>query len=442
MKNTLLIKKKINSFNKSISVSGDKSLSIRCAIMASQAIGKSKFFNLLDSEDVNNTLLSIRKLGIKVIKKKNYCEIYGNGLNGFSFNENTKINAQNSGTFARLILGVIAKTDKNVFLHGDRSLSKRDFSRVIEPLNKFGVKINSNNNKLPIKVLGTKYLRPIDYVEKKGSAQVKSCIMLAALNTPGITKIKCKPSRNHTELLFKFLNLNLKINKTNKYDLIYIKGEKQYKSFNYKIPGDISSASFFIVLTLLSKKSKLILKNININKTRTGIIDILKKMNAKIILKNKKKYKGEQVSDIHVYSSDNLKSIKCPKEMNSRLIDELPLIFLVCAKAKGISYFENLDELRHKESDRLKLSSNFLKMIGIENKINKNSFRIKGNPNLFLSKDYTVKNFMKDHRIFMLSCIAALTLGGKWKIHDKDSINTSFPNFLKILKKLGGVLNK
>ncbi len=442
MKNTLLIKKKINSFNKSISVSGDKSLSIRCAIMASQAIGKSKFFNLLDSEDVNNTLLSIRKLGIKVIKKKNYCEIYGNGLNGFSFNENTKINAQNSGTFARLILGVIAKTDKNVFLHGDRSLSKRDFSRVIEPLNKFGVKINSNNNKLPIKVLGTKYLRPIDYVEKKGSAQVKSCIMLAALNTPGITKIKCKPSRNHTELLFKFLNLNLKINKTNKYDLIYIKGEKQYKSFNYKIPGDISSASFFIVLTLLSKKSKLILKNININKTRTGIIDILKKMNAKIILKNKKKYKGEQVSDIHVYSSDNLKSIKCPKEMNSRLIDELPLIFLVCAKAKGISYFENLDELRHKESDRLKLSSNFLKMIGIENKINKNSFKIKGNPNLFLSKDYIVKNFMKDHRIFMLSCIAALTLGGKWKIHDKDSINTSFPNFLKILKKLGGVLNK
>ena len=358
-------------------------------------------------------------------------------MNGFSFNENTKINAQNSGTFARLILGVLAKTDKNIFLHGDRSLSKRDFSRVIEPLNKFGVKINSNNNKLPIKVLGTKYLRPIDYVEKKGSAQVKSCIMLAALNTPGITKIKCKPSRNHTELLFKFLNLNLKINKTNKYDLIYIKGEKQYKSFNYKIPGDISSASFFIVLTLLSKKSKLILKNININKTRTGIIDILKKMNAKIILKNKKKYKGEQVSDIHVYSSDNLKSIKCPKEMNSRLIDELPLIFLVCAKAKGISYFENLDELRHKESDRLKLSSNFLKMIGIENKINKNSFKIKGNPNLFLSKDYIVKNFMKDHRIFMLSCIAALTLGGKWKIHDKDSINTSFPNFLKIIKKIG-----
>ena len=437
MKNFLLIKKKINSFKKSIVISGDKSLSIRCVIMASQAMGKSKIFNLLDSEDVNNALIAIKKLGIKVVKKKNHCEIHGNGLNGFSFKENTRINAQNSGTFARLILGVLAKTNKKIVLEGDKSLSNRDFTRVIEPLNKFGVKVNSHNNKLPLKVLGTEYLRPIDYVELKGSAQVKSCIMLAALNTPGITKIKCKPSRNHTELMFKFLKLNLNVQKKNKYDLISVRGEKQYKNFNYKVPGDISSASFFIVLTLLSKNSKLIIKNINVNTTRTGIIDILKRMNAKIILKNKRQYKGEQISDIHVYSSNNLKSIKCPKDFNSRLIDELPLIFLVCAKAKGTSFFQNLDELRHKESDRLTLSSKFLKKIGIKNQVNKNSIMIKGNPNLSLSKDFTIKNFMKDHRIFMLSCIAAFTLGGKWKIYDKDSINTSFPKFLSTLKKLG-----
>ena len=438
MKNFLLIKKKINSFNKSIVISGDKSLSIRCVIMASQAMGKSKIFNLLDSEDVNNALIAIKKLGIKVVKKENHCEIHGNGLNGFSFKENTRINAQNSGTFARLILGVLAKTNKKIVLEGDKSLSNRDFTRVIEPLNKFGVKVNSHNNKLPLKVLGTEYLRPIDYVELKGSAQVKSCIMLAALNTPGITKIKCKPSRNHTELMFKFLKLNLNIQKKNNHDVISIKGGKQYKSFNYKVPGDISSASFFIVLTILSKNSKLIIKNINVNTTRTGIIDILKMMNAKIFLKNKRQYKGEQISDIHVYSSNNLKSIKCPKDFNSRLIDELPLIFLVCAKAKGTSFFQNLDELRHKESDRLTLSSKFLKKIGIKNQVNKNSIMIKGNPNLSLSKDFTIKNFMKDHRIFMLSCIAAFTLGGKWKIYDKDSINTSFPKFLSTLKKLGG----
>ena len=307
-----------------------------------------------------------------------------------------------------------------------------------DALNEFGMKVNSRNNKLPLKVLGTEYLRPIDYVELKGSAQVKSCIMLAALNTPGITKIKCKPSRNHTELMFKFLKLNLNIQKKNNHDVISIKGGKQYKSFNYKVPGDISSASFFIVLTILSKNSKLIIKNINVNTTRTGIIDILKMMNAKIFLKNKRQYKGEQISDIHVYSSNNLKCIKCPKDFNSRLIDELPLIFLVCAKAKGTSYFQNLDELRHKESDRLNLSSKFLKMMGIKNQVNKNSIMIKGNPNLSLSKHFTIKNFMKDHRIFMLSCIAAFALGGKWKIYDKDSINTSFPKFLSTLKKLGG----
>ena len=438
MKNILLIKKKINSFSNSISVSGDKSLSIRWAIMSAQALGKSKAYNLLNSEDVNNTLIALQKLGIKVVRRKSYCEIFGNGLNGFNFNENTIINAQNSGTFARLILGVIAKTKKKIILKGDNSLSNRDFSRVIEPLNKFGVKITSRNNKLPLKVYGNEYLRPINYQELKGSAQVKSCIMLAALNTPGITKIKCIPSRNHTELLFKYLKLNINIKKKNKFDIIKIKGGKQYKGFNYKIPGDISSASFFIVLTLLSNNSKLVIKNVNVNKTRTGIIDILKKMNGKIIIKNKREYKGEQVADIHVKSSNNLKSIKCSKKMNSRLIDELPLIFLVCAKARGISYFQNLDELRHKESDRLKLSSNFLNMIGIKNNINFNSFKIKGNPNLFLTKNFTIKNFFKDHRIFMLSCIAALTLGGKWKIHDKDSINTSFPNFLKTIKKLGG----
>ena len=438
MKNILLVQNKIDSFNNSINVSGDKSLSIRWAIMSAQALGRSKAFNLLDSEDVNNALIAIKKLGIKVVKKKNYCEIFGNGLNGFSFDENTSINAQNSGTFARLILGVIAKTNKKIILSGDKSLSKRDFSRVIEPLNKIGVTIVSKNNKLPLQVRGTEYLRPIKHLELKGSAQVKSCIMLAALNTPGITEIKCKPSRNHTELLFKYLKLNIKIIKKPKYELITIKGGKQYKNFNYRIPGDISSASFFIVLTILSNNSKLIIKNINVNKTRTGIIDILKKMNAKISLKNKREYKGELVADIEVMSSNKLKSIKCPKEMNSRLIDELPLIFLVCAKAKGISYFENLDELRHKESDRLKMSSNFLNMIGIKNNIKLNSFKINGNPNLLLSKNYNVKNFLKDHRIFMMSCVAALTLGGKWKIHDQDSINTSFPDFLKTIKKLGG----
>ena len=442
MINSVSISNKINKFNYTINnISGDKSLSIRWALMASQAIGKSKGFNILNSEDVNNTITSLKKLGIKIKKKRNYCEIFGKGLNSFSYKNNTTINAGNSGTFARLIMGVLASSKNSVIIKGDKSLSSRDFGRVIKPLNLFGVQINSKKNKLPLKIRGNSFLRPINYFEKKGSAQVKSCIMLSALNTFGETTIKCKKSRDHTEKLFKYLNLPIKINKNKNFEIIKIKGKKQYKGFDYKIPGDISSASFFIALTLLGNNSKILLKNINVNKSRTGILDILKKMNAKIKLKNKKIYKGESIADISISSSSKLKAINCPASFNARCIDEFLIIFLICAKAKGVSYFRNLKELRNKESDRLKISINFLKMIGIKAVSKSDNLKIYGNPDLKLKKSYIVKNFKKDHRVFMMSCVAALTLGGKWKILDKDSINSSFPKFLKMLKNIGAKIN-
>jgi len=438
MKKYVLINGKIKKFKKKITVSADKSLSIRWVLMAAQAVGQSIAYNLLNSDDVNNALNAVKKLGVKVIRKKNLCQINGVGLNGFSLKNNTIIDAGNSGTLARLIIGVLAKSNKTIVLKGDKSLSKRDFSRVIRPLKKFGLSFKLSKNNLPLKFKGTNYLSPIKYEELKGSAQVKSCILLAALNTPGKTIIRCLPSRDHTERLFKFLNLPIKIKKNKKYETIELTGQKQFGGFNYRIPGDISSSAFFIVLTLLSKNSEIKIKNININKSRTGIIEILQKMNAKVKLKNKKIYNEEKVSDIVIKSSKNLKSINCSTEMNSRSIDELIIIFLVCAKAKGISYFKNIQELRHKESDRLKLSANFLKMIGIKVEETISTLKIYGNPNLELNKSYIVKNYMKDHRIFMMSCIAALTFGGKWKIHDPDSIKTSFPTFLKIIKDLGG----
>ena len=223
--------------------------------------------------------------------------------------------------------------------------------------------------------------------------------------------------------------------------IIKIIGKKQYKGFDYKVPGDISSASFFIALTLLIKNSKILLKNINVNKSRTGIIDILKKMNVKVKLKNKKIYNGEPIADIFIKSTNKIKAINCPSSYNSRSIDEFLIIFLICAKAKGVSYFRGLKELRNKESDRLKIAINFLKMIGIKAISKSNNLKIYGNPNLKLKKTFVVKNFKKDHRVFMMSCIAALTLGGTWKILDKDSINSSFPNFLNILKYIGAKIN-
>ena len=442
MKNSVIISKKIKNFNYKVNnISGDKSLSIRWALMASQAIGKSRAYNILNSDDVNNALISLKKLGIKVKKKKNYCEIKSKGLNSFSYKNNTTINAGNSGTFARLIMGSLSASKNFVKIKGDKSLSSRDFGRVIKPLNLFGVQINSKKNKLPLKIRGNNFLRPIKYFEEKGSAQVKSCIMFAALNTFGETIITCKKSRDHSEKLFKYLNLPIKINKNKNFEVIKIKGKKQYKGFDYKIPGDISSASFFIALTLLGNNSKILLKNININKSRTGILDILKKMNAKIKLKNKKVYKGEPVADILVKSVNKLKAINCPLSFNSRCIDEFLIIFLICAKAKGVSYFRNLEELRNKESDRLKISINFLKMIGIKVVSKSNNLKIYGNPDLKLKKSYIVSNFNKDHRVFMMSCVAALTLGGDWKIKDKSCYKTSFPKFLNILNKLGAKIN-
>tara|TARA_B100000579_G_C22810592_1_gene845017 strand:- start:590 stop:1915 length:1326 start_codon:yes stop_codon:yes gene_type:complete len=441
VKNQVKIEKIIKPFNKIITVSSDKSLSIRCVLLSSIAIGRSKIFNLLDSEDVINAIKTIKKLGVKYKKKKNFVEIYGVGINGFQIKKNTILNAGNSGTLARCVLGLISGIENKIKLIGDNSLSKRDFSRVTKPLNLFGVNLKSKNGTLPIEVKGTKLLKPINYYEEKGSAQVKTCIILSAINSPGITRIKAKKSRNHTELLLKYLKYPIKIKESRKYDQIYIKGLNQIKSFEYKVPGDISSASFFIILTLLSKNSSLIIKNININQSRSGILKILYKMKAKIRILNKKNYRGEYIGDIKIKSTKNLKSINCPENLNTSAIDEFLLIFLIAAKSKGISIFRKLDELNKKESPRLDLALKFLKMIGIK-VIKKNDIiKIFGNPELVLKKNFHIKKFLKDHRIFMMSVIAALTLGGNWKINDKDSIKTSFPSFLNITKKLGAKIN-
>ena len=437
MSKVLIIKEKIKKFNKQILVSGDKSLSIRWGLLASQAIGKSKGYNLLMSEDVLAALDSIKKLGIKVKIHKNYCEIFGNGINGFKYKKNLTIDAKNSGTLGRLLLGLLTKSPQKIKIIGDKSLSKRDFSRVTLPLEKFGAKFYYKvKNKLPLSILGSQTSKGIKYVENKGSAQCKSSVMFAALNATGVTSIKAKKSRNHSELLFKYLKIPIKIKKTKKYDFIDINQPRKIKAFNYQIPGDISSSAFFIVLTTLVNNSKLLIKNINVNSSRVGVITILKKMGAKISLKNQRNYRGEKISDILIKSSNNLRAINCPSKLNSSAIDEFLIIFLVAAKAKGVSYFKDVAELNQKESPRLKWGSKILNLMGVKTELTKDSIKIYGQPNLKIVKPITIKNYMKDHRIFMMCTIAALSCGGEWRIYDKDSINTSFPSFLKIIKKI------
>ncbi len=440
--NFLEIREKIKNFDKKILVDGDKSISIRWALLASQAIGTSTAKNLLLSEDVLNALGCLKKLGVEIKFKNKICEIYGKGINGFNFKKNLILNAGNSGTLGRLILPLLIKSPYKIKLIGDRSLSKRDFSRVIEPLKKIGVNFYPKTNKtLPIFIKGSDYLRPIKYFENRGSAQCKSSVMLASLLIPGRVDIVAKKSRNHTEIMFQNLNIPIKIKKNSTHDYISIVKPQEIKKININIPGDISSSAFFIVLTLLSTNSKIIIKNVNINPSRVGVIKILNKMGAKIKLLNKKKNNNEECADIFVKSQKKLTKINCPASLNSSAIDEFLIIFLVAAKADGVSVFKNLSELNQKESPRLKIATKILKMMGVKVISDHDSIKIYGNPYLKLNKKIQIKNFMKDHRVFMMSVIAGLCLGGQWKIYDPESVKTSFPSFIKIIKKLGGKIN-
>ena len=433
MPNKIVFKKKISNFSKKILIPGDKSISIRWVLISSLANGVSTAKNLLLSEDVLASIEAVKKLGVKVVNKKNICKIYGVGIGGYKYKKNLIINAKNSGTLGRLITGLLIDTSFPIKIIGDRSLSKRDFARVAKPLSKFGATFKLTNNGLPLIINGSQKLKPIRYHENKGSAQCKSSVMFGAIKASGKTIIKAKKSRNHTELLFKHLKLPIYIKKNKNFDLIKIQEVNKIKPLNYNIPSDISSGAFFIALTVLSKKSKLIIKNVNVNPTRIGIIEILRRMGVKISTLKKKVYKGETIADLFVKSPKNLRSVNCPSNLNSGAIDEFLIIFLIAAKAKGISTFTNLDELNQKESPRLKWGSKILKMMGIKVITTKNSIKIFGNPELEIKKKIIIQKYLKDHRVFMTSVIAALTFGGEWHIHDKDSIKTSFPSFLKIV---------
>ncbi len=251
MSNSTKINNKIGNFNKIITVPGDKSLSIRWVLFASIARGRSKVFNLLLSEDVLAAISAVKKLGIDVKLNKKSCSIFGNGPDGYNYKKNIIINAKNSGTLGRLIMGILIDSPYKIKIIGDKSLSTRDFNRIAEPLSKFGAKIKLTKKGLPLTLEGNKNLYPIRYSELKGSAQCKSSVIFAGLKTEGKTFIKAKKSRNHTELLCKHLNLPIKIKKIKNYDLIEVSKAKKIKPLNYKIPSDISSGAFFIVLTAL-----------------------------------------------------------------------------------------------------------------------------------------------------------------------------------------------
>ncbi len=430
------VNKKIKTFEKTITVESDKSISHRSLLIASQCIGVSKISNILESEDVKNTIICLKKLGVKIVKKnKNYL-VFGNGFGSFRKPKNNLLYAGNSGTLARMLFAILAtQSNLKIKVTGDKSLNKRDMKRIIEPLSKIGCNFYpKNKTTLPLIIEGTSMPLAQKHLETIGSAQVKSAILLASLNTPGITQVEVKKiSRNHTENLLSSIKANIKVKKNG--HLISLKGQKNLFGFNIKIPGDPSSAAPFVILALLTKNSKLLIKNININKTRIGFINILKKMNANIRTKNINKKNGEPVGDI-VIKNSYLKSIRCPKNLVPSAIDEFPLLFVVASVTDGISKFNGIEELRHKESDRIKSMEIGLNQIGIRTKSTKDSITIYGNSNIKLKRTLKISP-QDDHRIAMAFFCLGQILNGKIEINNFQTVNTSFSKFLKTMKKIG-----
>ncbi len=436
-----LVKNKIRKFNKIIKVPADKSISLRTLILASQCIGVSKIKNLLESEDVLNCIKALKVLGVKIVKKNDMYLVYGNGLNSFKLKKKmTKIFVGNSGTTARLLSGILSTYPNKFYLYGDQSMNKRDMSRAIEPLEKIGCFFYpSKKSTLPIIMEGTSMPLAQQHIESKGSAQIKSLILLSALSTFGITTIEEKKiSRNHTELFLKKIGADIKIKKLKNGNLITLKGKKNLYAFDYTVSSDPSSFAFFVALTLLNRNSQLVAHNILCNPTRIEFLKILKKkMKANIKIKNLRKSSGELVGSVVVKSS-LLKSTNFPKKLVPSFIDELPILFVIAALTKGVSKFTSIGEATKKESNRIKEMQKILTQAGIFCKTTNDSMTIYGKEDLDVSNKSIIVKTQGDHRICMASVIFALITGIKIKIQNFETINTSFPNFMSLIRKVGG----
>jgi 3-phosphoshikimate 1-carboxyvinyltransferase len=427
--------KKLPKFVGTTNIPGDKSISHRALIIGSQATGIVKVTNLLESADVFSTMNALRKFGVHIIKRGKDYYVYGLVVGGLR-EYNGTINCGNSGTTARLMMGLLSTYPITINFTGDKSLSKRPMARVINLLREFGANaLPENKNTMPFKFLGSYVGLQNDQKLTVPSAQLKSAWCLAALNTKGISTLEERfETRDHTEIMLKYLNANIKVKKSKNKKIISIFGKTPIDAKDISVPGDISSAAFMIILALISKNSKIIIKNVLLNPTRTGILDVLKKMKAKIKIKNKKTICGEVVGDIEAKSS-NLKATKVPEKMAPRLIDEYPILFIAACFAKGTSKFNGIEELRLKESDRIKSMEDGLKPLGVKISSTKSSVKITGGNSFKLNQKIKI-DAKGDHRIAMSFYILSQVLNKPFKIKDFNYVKTSFPSFTKTINQL------
>ena len=420
----------------SIKISGDKSISHRALIFASLSTGKVKISNLLESDDVMRTLKILKELGIKIIKKKTQWIVYGNGTGGY-IQPAQVLDCGNSGTTSRLMMGAVSSNPISCTFIGDNSLSKRSMSRLSIFLEKMGADIKlTKKDFLPLHIKGDINLIPMEHVMQKASAQVKSAIILSALNLRGKTRIiEKRNTRDHTERLMRYLKIKFKKKILGKSSTsIELNGPYEIKPRDIIVASDPSSAAFFIVGALIIPDSEITLKNVALNRSRIAFIDVLKKMGGKIKVKRTKTVSGENVGDINVMYS-LLKSTTIKASLSPYLIDEYPILSIAASQAKGVTVMRGLSELRHKESDRINSIITNLSRIGFKVVSKKDDISIKGEKKINIISQKKIKTY-GDHRIAMSFAILGLLFKNKLSIDDESCISISYPDFKKHLKKL------
>ena len=411
-----------------ISVPGDKSIGHRAVIFASIANGQSRIFNLSGGEDNLRTVQAFRDMGVRIWWEGESLCIQGAGWNGLSEPRAT-IDCGNSGTAMRLLSGVLAGRPFASRLDGDSSLRQRPMQRVIDPLSRMGAKIKSRDEKglAPLEIRGDE-LQGIDYKMAVASAQVKSAILLAGLQAGGVTTIEePQSSRNHTELMIKGFGGETKVAERS----VSIAGGQRLFGREVRIPGDISSAAFFLVAAATLPGSEITVRNVGVNPTRDGVLDVLRGMGAKIQLLNPRIETGEPVADIKVNGSQ-LKGIEIGPEMVARTVDEYPILAVAGTLASGLTTMSGVKELRYKESDRIATMTEGLRRLGAEVEEREDGMTIRGGKPLEAA---SVKTY-GDHRVAMSLAIAGLSTGRGIQLDDVACVSTSFPGFFELLQRL------
>ena len=423
-----MILNKVNKLEGIITVPADKSITHRAVMFASLADGISYINNYLPSQDCFSTLNIFKQLGVDIEQTANLLTVKGAGIHGLKCPDGY-LNANNSGTTTRLISGILSGQNFSSTIIGDESLSLRPMKRIITPLRQMCADISAkDDNYLPINIKGNGSLRAINYKSSISSAQVKSCVLLAGLYADGQTFYsEPEKSRDHTETMLKAFGADISV------DNLTVGIKKCDKLFAQEIfvPADISSAAFFIVAGIIVKNSHVIIKQVNINKTRSGIITVLKNMGADIKISNIKEISGEPVADIEVKSS-SLHSINIDGKLIPSLVDEIPIIALCATQAEGVTEISGAQELRVKESDRLKLIATQLNKMGANIEEKQDGLIIKGPSKL---KGCSVET-LKDHRMAMMLSIAGLCSDGQTTVENSDCVNISFSNFYDVLKQI------